>query len=119
MRKVISFFILPLTNKRAIMSELFEKERTVITKHINNIFKEGELNEKSNVQKMHIVNSDKLVIFYNLDVIISVGYRVKSKNGIAFRKWANQILKDHLMKGYTVNQKRLEYLEQTLKKKIS
>lgn len=74
---------------QAQMSELFGKERTVITKHINNIFKEGELDEKSNVQKMHIANSDKPVTFYNLDVIISVGYRVKSKNGIAFRKWAN------------------------------
>lgn len=100
---------------QAQMSELFGKERTVITKHINNIFKEGELDEKSNVQKMHIANSDKPVTFYNLDVIISVGYRVKSKNGIAFRKWANQILKDHLVKGYTANQKRLEYLEQTVK----
>lgn len=97
------------------ISQLFEKERTVITRHIRNIFKEGELEEKSNVQKIHIANSDKPVAFYNLDVIISVGYRVKSKNGIIFRKWANQILKDYLLKGYAVNQKRLDYLEKTVK----
>ena len=97
------------------ISQLFEKERTVITRHIRNIFKEGELEEKSNVQKIHIANSDKPVAFYNLDVIISVGYRVKSKNGILFRKWANQILKDYLLKGYAVNQKRLDYLEKTVK----
>ncbi len=97
------------------ISQLFEKERTVITRHIRNIFKEGELEEKSNVQKIHIANSDKPVAFYNLDVIISVGYRVKSKNGIIFRKWTNQILKDYLLKGYAVNQKRLDYLEKTVK----
>ena len=79
------------------MAELFDKDRTVITRHINNIFKEGELDKKTNVQKLHIPNSDKPVTFYNLDVIISVGYRVKSKNGVAFRKWANKILKDYLI----------------------
>lgn len=68
------------------MSALFDKDRTVITKHINNIFKEQELDKESNVQKMHVPNSDKSITLYNLDVIISVGYRVKSKNGIAFRK---------------------------------
>lgn len=97
------------------MAELFGKDRTVITRHINNIFKEGELEEKSNVQKMHFAKSDKPVIIYNLDVVISVGYRVKSKNGIAFRKWANKILKEYLIKGYSINQKRLEYLEKTVK----
>ena len=97
------------------MAELFDKDRTVITKHINNIFKEGELDEKSNVQKMHFPNSDKPVILYNLDVIISVGYRVNSKQGIIFRKWATGILKDYMLKGYAVNQKRLEYLEKTVK----
>ena len=96
------------------MAELFDKDRTVITRHINNIFKEGELDKETNVQKLHIPNSDKSVIFYNLDVIISVGYRVKSKNGIAFRKWANKILKDYLIKGYAVNEKRLEALEKTI-----
>lgn len=97
------------------MARLFDKERTVITKHINNIFKEGELDRESNVQKMHFANSDKPVTYYNLDVIISVGYRVKSKNGIVFRKWANKVLKDYLIKGYAINNKRLEYLEKTIK----
>ena len=97
------------------MSELFEKDRTVITRHINNIFKEGELEEKSNVHFLHIANSDKPVKVYNLDVIISVGYRVKSQNGILFRRWANKILKDYMLKGYAINQKRLEYLEKTVK----
>ena len=97
------------------MSKLFDKDRTVITRHISNIFKDGELEEKGNVQKMHFANSDKPVNLYNLDVIISVGYRVKSKNGIIFRRWANKILKDYLIKGYAINQKRLDYLEKTVK----
>ena len=97
------------------MVELFERDQSVISRHIKNIFKEGELDEKSNMQKIHIANSDKPVTLYNLDVIISVGYRVKSKNGTIFRKWANKILKDYLLKGYAVNQKRLEYLEKTVK----
>ncbi len=66
------------------MAKLFGKDRTVITRHINNIFKDGELEEKSNVQKMHIANSDKPVSLYSLDVIISIGYRVKSQNGVIF-----------------------------------
>lgn len=97
------------------IAKLFDKDRTVITKHIKNIFAEKELEKESNVQKMHIPNSDKPVMFYNLDVIISVGYRVKSKVGIEFRKWANKILKDYMIKGYALNQKRLEYLEKTVK----
>ena len=97
------------------MAKLFGKDRTVITRHINNIFKDGELEEKSNVQKMHIANSDKPVSLYSLDVIISIGYRVKSQNSVIFRKWANKVLKDYLLKGYAVNQKRLEYLEKTIK----
>ena len=97
------------------MVELFERDQSVIARHIRKIFKEGELEEESNMQKMHIPNSDKPVIFYNLDVIISVGYRVKSKNGILFRRWANKVLKDYLIKGYAVNNKRLEYLEKTVK----
>lgn len=70
------------------IAELFKKERSVVTKHIRNIFKDGELEEKSNVQFLHISDSDKPVKFYNLDVIISVGYRVKSHRGVHFRKWA-------------------------------
>lgn len=96
------------------MAELFQKERSVITKHINNAFKQ-ELDEEGNVQKMHIANSDKLVKFYSLDVIISVGYRVNSQNGVIFRKWASKVLKDYLLKGYAINKQRLEYLEKTVK----
>ena len=97
------------------MARLFERNIGVISRHIKNIFAENELDMESNLQKMQIPNSDKPVSFYSLDVIISVGYRVKSKNGIIFRKWANKILKDYLIKGYAVNQKRLEYLEKTIK----
>lgn len=99
---------------QAQMSELFGRDIGVISRHIKNIFKE-ELEEKSNLQKIQIPNSDKPVSIYSLDVIISVGYRVKSQNGIIFRKWANKILKDYMIKGYAVNQKRLEYLEKTIK----
>ena len=73
------------------MSELFARDRSVITKHIKNIFKENEVDEKSNVHFLHIANSDKPVALYSLDVIISVGYRVKSKRGVEFRKWANSV----------------------------
>ena len=97
------------------MARLFERNIGVISRHIKNIFAENELDMESNLQKMQIPNSDKPVSFYSLDVIISVGYRKKKKNGIIFRKWANKILKDYLIKGYAVNQKRLEYLEKTIK----
>ncbi len=100
---------------QAQMAELFGKARNTITEHINNIFKEGELKEKSSVGFSDIANSDKPVKIYNLDVVISVGYRVKSKEGTKFRQWANKILKDYMLKGYAVNQKRLEYLEKTIK----
>ena len=96
------------------MAKLFGRDIGVISRHIKNIFKE-ELDKKSNLQKMQTPNSDKPVNIYNLDVIISVGYRVKSKNGIIFRRWANKVLKDYLLKGYAINQKRLEYLEKTIK----
>jgi len=102
-----------LTQKQ--MSELFNKDQSVISRHINNVFKENELEEKSNMQKLHIANSDKPITLYSLDVIISVGYRVKSKEGTKFRIWANKILKDYMLKGYAVNQQRLEYLEKTIK----
>jgi hypothetical protein len=89
------------------MSALFERERSVITKHIRNVFTDAELEEKSNVQNLHIAGSDKPVKFYNLDVIISVGYRVKSQRGVQFRQWATRTLKDHLVQGYTLHQQRL------------
>lgn len=84
------------------IEHLFDRDQSVISRHIKNIFKE-ELEEKSNMHFLHIANSDKPVAFYNLDVIIGVGYRVKSKRGIEFRRWANSILKDYLLKGYAIN----------------
>jgi len=84
---------------------LFQRDQSVISRHIRNVFNEGELKEKNNMQKMHIPNSDKPITLYNLDVIISVGYRVKSKQGTQFCIWANHILKDYLLKGYSVNQR--------------
>lgn len=95
---------------------VFERDRTVIGRHIKNIFKTGELEEKSNVQKMHIPNSDKPVAFYNLDMILSVGYRVNSKRGAQFRIWASRILKEHLVKGYTINEKLLLEKSEKLQK---
>jgi hypothetical protein len=90
------------------MRELFGRERSVITKHIRNIFNEGELDEESNVHFLHIAGSDKPVRFYNLDVIISVGYRVKSAQGTRFRQWATATLREHLVRGYTLNRQRFE-----------
>ena len=101
------------------IAKLFEKNRSTITGHINNIFREGELEEKSNVGFSNIANSDKPVKIYNLDVIISVGYRVKSKRGTEFRIWANKILKDYLLQGKAINQNRIEYLEKTKTVKIT
>jgi len=90
------------------ISELFQRDRSVITKHIGNIFKEGELDEKSNVQNLHISGSDRPVKFYNLDVIISVGYRVKSHRGVQFRKWATARIKEYIVKGFTMNDELLK-----------
>lgn len=75
------------------MGQLFGRERSVVTKHLRNVFAEGELDEKSNVQNLHIAGSDKPVRFYNLEVIISVGYRVKSQQGTRFRQWATGLLR--------------------------
>ena len=98
------------------MSNLFGKAKSTINEHIKNIYKEGELEEVETMTKFgNSEFSDKPTNYYNLDVVISVGYRVKSKNGIIFRKWANKVLKDYLIKGYAVNNKRLEYLEKTIK----
>jgi hypothetical protein len=88
---------------QAQMSDLFQRERSVITKHIANIFSEGELDEKSNVQILHIAKSDKPVNYYSLNVIISVGYRVKSPRGTQFRIWAGGILKEYMLKGFAMN----------------
>lgn len=92
------------------ISELFDRDRTVVTRHIKNIFSESELEEKSNVHFLHFANSDKPVALYSLDVIISVGYRVRSKRGVEFRKWANEVLKNYILKGYAVNNNRINQL---------
>ena len=106
------------------LATLFDRDRTVIKRHINNIFKEEELDANEVCAKFahttaHGALASKTqtreIDYYNLDVIISVGYRVKSQNGIIFRKWASKILKDYMLQGYAVNQKRLEYLEKTVK----
>lgn len=98
------------------MAELFEKSKSTINEHIKNIYREGELTEVSTLTKFGNTEfSDKPTNYYNLDMIISVGYRVKSKRGIMFRKWANSVLKDYLLKGYAVNQNRLEVLEKKVK----
>jgi death-on-curing family protein len=97
------------------ISFLFQVDRSVVTKHLKNIFETGELREKSNVQKMHIANSDKPVKAYNLDVIISVGYRVNSIRATQFRIWATKTLKQYLVKGYVLNQKRLKEQQKSLK----
>ena len=91
---------------QAQMIELFDRDQSVISRHINNAFKE-ELDKESNMQKMHIANSDKPVAFYSLDVVISVGYRVKSNRGVEFRKWANSVLKQYVLQGYAVNNNRI------------
>lgn len=92
------------------MAQLFDRDRSVIYRHIKNIFEENELVEKSNVQILHIANSDKPVEFYSLDVVISVGYRVKSKRGIQFRVWATQVLKEYIKKGFAMDDERLKEL---------
>lgn len=98
---------------QAQMIELFQRDQSVIARHIGNIFKEKELNEKSNMHFLHIANSDKPVKVYNLDVIISVGYRIKSQRGTLFRQWATQVLREHLLNGNSNNQ-RFERIESKL-----
>ena len=92
---------------QAQMSELFQTERSVISRHIRNVFREGEIDEGSNVQKMHIAPSTKPVSIYNLDVIISVGYRVNSHRGVQFRIWATKALREYIVKGFVMDDERL------------
>ena len=94
----------------AQMAELFQRDRSVITKHIKNVFDEGELKKESNVLVLHIANSDRPVSFYSLDVIISVGYRVKSQRGVQFRLWASGIIKEYMRKGFAMDDARLKEL---------
>ena len=103
------------------LSELFEKKVPTINEHLRNIYKERELDKKSTIRKFRIVRTESIrqvtreIEFYNLDVIISVGYRVKSKRGTQFRIWATQTLKDHLVKGYTINEQRLKEQQEKFK----
>ena len=102
------------------MAELFNRDRSVIQRHIKNIFKEDELEQNSTCAKFAQVQNEgnrsveRIFDYYNLDMIISVGYRVKSQRGIAFRKWASSILKEYIVKGYAVNDKRLKILNKVV-----
>ena len=107
-----------LTQKQIAM--VFGTEIPAISKHLKNIFKEGELTPKATVSKMEIVQEEgkrevkRKIDYYNLDAILSVGYRVNSSRATQFRIWATQRLKEHLVQGYTINKKRLEQLQQTV-----
>ncbi len=100
------------------MTDLFQRDRSVITRHINNVFAEGELDEQSNVHFLHIAISDKPVKMYSLNVIISVGYRVKSFRGTQFRIWATNVLLEYLLRGYSVNA-RLNQLEDRMDRRLA
>ena len=102
---------------QAQMVELFQRDVSVISRHISNIFKEGELEKKSNLHFLQIANSDKPLTLYSLDIIISVGYRVKSQRGTQFRIWANKIIKDYMLRGYVLTQ-RIDKIEQTLSEQV-
>jgi prophage maintenance system killer protein len=104
---------------QAQMVDLFGRDVSVISRHIRNAIAEGEISEKSNLQKMQIANADRPVTFYDLDVVISVGYRIKSTQGVQFRRWATQRLKEHLVQGYTLNRARFEKNAAELKQALS
>lgn len=97
------------------MAALFERDEKTIRKHINNVFAEGEVDKNNNTQKMRVDGVKQLVPFYTLDVIISVGYRVKSKRGVEFRRWANSVLKQYILKGYAVNDNRIKQLGEVIR----
>lgn len=92
---------------QAQMVDLFGRDQSVISRHVRNVFADGELPADGNMQKMHIASADKPTALYSLDVIISVGYRVKSARGVQFRQWATRVLREHLVRGYTLNEHRL------------
>ncbi len=104
---------------QAQIVDLFKVDQSVVSRHINNIFKDGEVEQKSNMQKMHIANSDKPVILYSLDVILSVGYRTNSKIAISFRQWATKTLHEHITKGYTINRKQISKNYESFMKSVS
>jgi len=99
---------------QAQMVDLFGRDQSVISRHIRNALIEGEIVERSIMQKMHSAHSDKPVAFYDLDVVISVGYRIKSERGVQFRRWASSVLCQHLVQGYSLNQQRLEAQQEKL-----
>ena len=100
------------------MADLFQRDRTVITRHVSNVFSEGELEERGNVHFLHIPPSDKPVKVYSLNVVISVGYRVKSLRGTQFRIWATNVLRDYLLRGYAVNE-RLVQIEDRMDRRLA
>ena len=87
--------------------QLFDIDQSIVSRHTNNIFTDGEVDQESNMQKMHIANSDKPVALYSLDVILAVGYRANSKVAIEFRQWATNTLRAHIIEGYTINRRRI------------
>lgn len=97
------------------MAVLFGRDEKTIRKHINNVFSEDEVDKNNNTQKMRVDGVKQLVLFYTLDVIISVGYRVKSKRGVEFRRWANSVLKQYILKGYAVNDNRIKQLGEVIR----
>ena len=97
------------------MAVLFDRDEKTIRKHINNVFSEEEVNKDNNTQKMRVDGVKQTVPFYTLDVIISVGYRVKSKRGVEFRRWANSVLKQYILKGYAVNDNRIKQLGEVIR----
>ena len=97
------------------MAELFERDAKTLRKHINNVFAEEEVERENNTQKMRVDGVKQHVPFYTLDVIISVGYRVKSKRGVEFRRWANSVLKEYIIKGYSVNYNRMNQLNEVIR----
>ena len=97
------------------MAKLFDRDEKTIRKHINNVFSEKEVDKDNNTQKMRVDGVKQSVPFYTLDVIISVGYRVKSKRGVEFRRWANSVLKQYILKGYVVNDNRIKQLGEVIR----
>ena len=97
------------------MALLFERDEKTVRKHSNKIFKDGEIDQENNTQKMRVVGVKQPVAYYNLDVILSVGYRVNSQRGIASRRWANNVLKDYIIKGCAVNNSRLKQLGEVIR----
>ncbi len=97
------------------MAQLFDREESNIRRHVLNVFKENEVDENNNVHFLHVNNVKKPIPFYSLDVIISVGYRVKSKRGVEFRRWANSVLRQYILQGYAVNQRRIQQLGEVIR----